>query len=245
MKWMLPVCLSLPMAMEAQWEPMATDRPDRSESATTVPGGSLQMESGCMMVLRGAGIANGPHPQFLLRTGLGGEVEIRVTGHRSPVVLPDGGLVGAWDPPGIGIKAGLGNGGPTGIVTALLAQVGLPHWSGHAERRTTTGVLIAADRKLGDQAEICINVGLDGDRGYPGANGLYSTAVSWELAEWLDLFAEIYGSQAADGPVEHGWDCGATWAIGKNVQLDANAGNGFQGQAWYFGAGVSFRAVIW
>jgi hypothetical protein len=153
--------------------------------------------------------------------------------------------VGAWDPPGIGIKAGLGNGGPTGIVTALLAQVGLPHWSGHADRRTITGVLIAADRKLGDRAEICVNVGFEGDRAYPGANGLYSMAGSWELAEGLNLFAEIYGSQAADGPVEHGWDGGATWAIGKNVQLDASAGHDFQGQAWFFGAGVSFRAVIW
>lgn len=245
MKWLRSACLSLPLATDAQWEPMATDRPDRSESATTVPGGCLQLESGCMMVLRGAGNGKGPHPQFLLRTGLGGEVEIRVTGQRSPVVLPDGGLVGAWDPPGIGIKAALGKGGSTGIVTALLAQVGLPHWSGNADRRTTTGVIIAADRKLGDLAEICVNVGFEGDRAYPGANGLYSMAGSWELAEGLNLFAEIYGSQAADGPVEHGWDGGATWAIGKNVQLDASAGNDFQGQAWFFGAGVSFRAVIW
>ena len=63
----------------AQAPELVTDRPDRTESATVVPRGLLQVETGYLFA-RDGGVDGHAAPGTLLRIGFGGRTEIRL-GH--------------------------------------------------------------------------------------------------------------------------------------------------------------------
>lgn len=66
-----------------------------------------------------------------------------------------------------------------------------------------------------------------------------------DVSPKLGVFAELYSAFPEDAEGDHRWDCGAFWAVGDRMLMDASFGSGFQGQGWFVGAGFSFRVGLW
>lgn len=235
--------LCCPMLSWAQGEKLSTDRPDQSESSTTIPAGSFQMESGFAVLPMKHGPSGLGLPTVLLRLGLGGRVEFRAEGGASRTTGPDGREDWAMDTPDLGVKVGLGKGGGTGITTAVLAKAGVPAWADADATGLWPSLLLAADRDFGERFGLGANVGMEWQG--PASAAFCSLSGGMDVSSKLGVFTELYSAFPEDAEGDHRWDCGATWAFGDSMLMDASFGNGFQGQGWFVGAGFSFRLGLW
>lgn len=190
-KWLLPFLLCIPMAVHAQWEPIGTDRPDQTESTETIPKGNAQLETGFAVMPNADGAADLSLPQVLLRVGLGERFELRASGERTQYTGPDGETADAWAAPVLGLKAGLGLGGKSGIATAMEVNIGVPQWAGDDAGHPFAGLILAADRDLGERWGMGANVGLAWDGHSPFSTATASLTGGVELAPRLGAFAEL------------------------------------------------------
>ena len=245
MKWLLLTVAAMPFSLHAQWERLGTDRPDQTEATMTVPTGSLQVEAGAVLFPHSFGRTDLSAPQVLIRFGLGERVEFRAEGERTVMEMTDGSKRGAWEAPVLGAKVGMGNGGNTGIRTAVLVKVGIPQWSDEQEGNPFAGIRLAADRDFGERFGLGTNVAMEWDGMSTAPTSLYSLTSGMEISRRFAAFAEVYGALPQDGSGDHRWDCGGTWAFGPNMLADASLGNGFDGQSWFFSVGFSFRVQCW
>src|SRR5688572_6026289 len=86
---LLVLLLAAPAAAgEKEREPIATDRPDFTETAIVVPRGSLQIESGFTYEKASSGEKIFSLPELLFRWGIGEKTELRF-------VAPD--YIRVWD----------------------------------------------------------------------------------------------------------------------------------------------------
>lgn len=242
MRWTVPFLLLLSAPALAQEGRLPTDRPDRTESALVIPVGSFQVESG-FTAMPGDGRTDLDLPQVLLRYGLSDGLELRVEGARSSFVNAGGKREEAWQVPEFAAKLGLGEGGSAQVATALLVKLGLPSLAGDREGSPYPVLLLAADRDLGERLGLGANLGMEWNGAEPAPAVVASLSLGADLTAELGAFAEWYASLPEGGAGDHRWDAGLTWALGSRMLVDASAGNGFQGQGWFWGAGFSFRLV--
>jgi hypothetical protein len=240
MRWMLLCALAFPWPALAQEGRLPTDRPDRTESALVIPVGSFQMESGFTAV-PGDGSTDLDLPQVLLRYGLAEGLELRVEGARSSFVNAEWKREEAWQVPEFAAKLGLGKGGSAQVTTALLVKLGLPTLVGDREGSPYPVLLLAADRDLGEHFGLGANLGMEWNGQDPSPAAVASLNLAADLTAKLGAFAEWYASLPEGHAGDHRWDAGLTWGMGDHMLVDASAGNGFQGQGWFWGAGFSFR----
>lgn len=241
MRWPLPFLLLLPFHALAQWEPIGTDRPDQTESTETVPMGSFQLKSGFTAEPVTGAPADLTLPQLLLRVGLGGSFELRFAGEHVRAVDAEGKAAGAWGVPLLGLKSRFGQGGGSGIATAMEVNVGVPRWAGDADAHPFAELLLAADRDLGEHWGVGTNLGLAWDGRSPGGTTTATLTAGRSIFRRAGIFAELYAAFPEDAPGDLRWDCGASWAPGRTTLIDASFGSGFQGQRWFVGAGFSIR----
>lgn len=247
-RWTVTAHLLLACSALGQEDPLITDRPDFTESASTVAAGRFQLETGI-----GFSTADGLDDlalgELLGRLGLSERLELRLGGnsYRS-VDQPGGGEATGWEDLSLGIKARLAEGdGPRPDLALILATT-LP--TGARELGGGAGAQPEAVLALAWEAAHDVGVGVnlgyayprDGDERYH--QGFGSIAVGWPGGERLGLFAELFAFDAeqAGGPTTAYADGGATWALGEDHQLDARVGTSLTGADTDWFAGVGFTA---
>lgn len=245
MKWMWSIMILIPMRAIAQWEPIGTDRPDRTEAAMTIPVGDLQVESGFQLMPRRTFPTELALPQILIRLGIGDRLELRAEFERTQTKDDLDRTQVDWSPPEFGMKVGLGHGGNTDLVTALLVDVGVPRWAGENDAHPFAGITLAVDRDIGERWSMGANLGMSWNGQTLRQTTIASLTSGLDLSRRAGVFAELYSFYPEDGIGDHHWDCGATWAIAKDMLVDASFGNSFEGQDWFIGAGFSFRVGVW
>ena len=236
---------SLPIM--AQLAPLVTDRPDQTESSSTVPKKTLQIETGFMhekydgddWEFSGTDIAG-----TLLRYGLTQSLELRFeSGFRSEKFKTNqsetktDGLAGI----GIGAKIKLADEkGPLPEIGVIL-MADLPVGNFSAEKFSPL-VLLAAAHTLSEKFDLGYNLGYELVDGKYG-NYLYSVALGMGLTEKLGAYLELYGS--ADEGFESNlvFDAGLTYLVQENLQLDISAGVGVRDAPidGFASAGFSWR----
>lgn len=230
-------------------EPLVTDRPDFTESASVPGGGRIQVEGG--WTVEGSGDAR-EHSlaEILIRIGIGERFEARIEpGSWAAVDDGEGGEDSGFDDGGIGFKAMLLDAAPPGIpAAALLLSSSVP--TGHDEIGES-GWQPEARLALGwDLSEIW-SLGANAGWGRPEDGGerfdqaLGSVALGRSLGERLGAFLELYGFAPVDpGGDDAAWvDGGLTLGFGADAQLDVRAGAGLTSAAsdWLFGLGFARR----
>lgn len=245
MKCLVLFLVFVPLGTFAQGERLGTDRPDQTEATMTVPMGSLQVETGVVLFPHTDGRPDHSAPQVLVRLGLGERVEFRAEGERTVIATAEGGKYTAWEVPELGAKVGMGDGGKTGIRTAMLVKLGIPHWSTANDGDPYAGLRMAADRNFGERFGLGANVAMEWEGVSTSPTSLYTLSGGMEVSSRFAAFAELYGALPEGGTGDHRWDCGGTWALGPNMLADASLGNCFTGQEWFFSAGFSFRVQCW
>jgi hypothetical protein len=232
-------------------EPLVTDRPDFTESASVPGGGHVQVEGG--WTVEGDGDARA-HAlgEILVRIGLGERFEARVEPATWISSDPGDGAddVSGLDDGGIGVKAMLFRARPPGVpAAALLVGTTVPTGdAGIGEEGWQPEARLALGWDLSERWSLGANAGWgrpeEGGERFDQALG--SVAVGRALGARLGAFLELFGRAPAGAGSDADAayvDGGLTLAFGPDAQLDARAGAGLTDAAadWFFGLGLARR----
>jgi hypothetical protein len=225
--------------------PIATDRPDQTESALVVPGKMLQLEAGFNFEETGGEEPGLVHPTILWRLGLNGKTELRMITDLTTRGDGDQRNTG-MDPIALGLKTALWDEHGWIPKASLIAHLSFPTWA-------------SADRKLNyyfpdfrftflnvisDKLSLGYNVGAqwDGVSGEPVF--LYTFAPALSLGGAWGCYAELYGFAPQYGKAEHNFDAGFTYLVNNNAQFDLSGGWSLTGKEsipYYVSLGFSWR----
>ena len=230
----------------AQAPEMVTDRPDQTESATVVPRGLLQVETGYLFARDGR-VHRHAGPGTLFRIGLGGRMELRV-GHAG--IVREEGRRGAGDSE-LGAKINLiphADGWRPEL--ALLGGLSLPTGDhGFSSDGADPTFLVAFAHELRPGLSLGYNAGAAWQSSARPADRdafiVYSVALGVGLTDRLGTFFEFFGDRQVTGTVASSAsvDTGLTLLLSDVLQLDFSAGRRLHGPTpdRFVGAGVSFR----
>ena len=230
----------------AQSPELVTDRPDQTESATVVPRGLLQVETGYLFTREG-GVDSHAAPGTLFRIGLGGRTELRL-GHAG--VMGTEGRRGAGDSE-LGAKVNLI---PRAVgwrpELAILGGLSLPTGdSRFSSDGADPSFLVAFAHELAPRLALGYNAGAawESSADHPDRDAfvVYSLALGVGLTDGLGAFFEVFGDRQVTGPVGSSVsaDTGLTFLLTDVLQLDISVGRRLRGPAddLFVGAGLSLR----
>ena len=221
--------------------PISTDRPDYTESASSVGKGILQRELGASAFQHGAGsiwnVGEG-----LIRYGLINRVEVRVS-------LPDamGGdeLDTGFGDSGIALKAELGTIAKK-LQMALIVSTSLPTGSDdYGSDGASPGFIIVAGTQLTERISLGSQFSAElMDQGFENVLSKGFTLVAgFPVSERVGGFTEIVAELTPDQDAQLQFHTGLTLSVNPDVQLDVHGGFGLTEFTpdTFFGLGVSIR----
>ena len=241
---------------------LITDRPDKTESAVTVPPGYVQLETGWTFTREDeGGVRLGTHdvPGTLVRIGIVRWMELRIgwNGYTSEKVR-----VGSFQAresgigdTELGVKIHLRSESEEALLPEMAFLMGTSLPSGNdsfSTQRADPSFLFSLAHSISERVGLGYNVGMAWESGVNEAgrrttlsNYLYSLAVGVGLSDRWGSFVEVFGEipgSSAGGPA-NSFDGGFTYLLRKNVQLDFGGGVGLSRAAedWFVGAGLSLR----
>ncbi|MFN2431420.1 MAG: transporter [Gemmatimonadota bacterium] len=256
--------------LAAAVEELVTDRPDVTESAATVGGGVIQVESGVSLERSdGTHVLSGP--ATLVRVGVASRIEGRLAWD-GWVDGPDGSS-GAGDGE-LGLKLALLSGRARGPDLSLLAATSVPLGQDPISSGSVDPSFKAiAALELRDGVSLGINAGIawfDAEQFQvpipqnaaigaglpvtdPSVTVVRATRLSWSASVGFDLgertgaFVELFAEHPEYESDVHALDAGITFLLSPDLQLDASAGTNLAsaGLEWFIGSGVSLRAGPW
>ena len=211
---------------------LVTDRPGFGESSAVVARGTLQIESGVSLEDSRAAHRTDAAGQLLGRIGVAPRVELRV------------GVDGSDTE--IGGKVKLADTARAGVDVAVIPYVSLPAEDAGG-RAHDPGFKVAAS------ADLPRGFGLSGTFNAADARG--DTRRAWQRELSVSLGHALSSRLAAYGEADGTFagrrcacsiDGGVTTAVGRNAQVDVEAGRGLHGpaQKWFVGAGLVFRTPL-
>ena len=231
---------------------LVTDRPDQTESATIVPVGSVQLETGLLYSsdkteVAGIkyGISSFSIPNNLFRIGLIKPVELRVMAGEFSSSRFNVGDISTAGPKGLSAIA-LGTKikfwDEKGFIpeTAILAHVTLP--VGGKDVRPAEPIYdfrFSLAHTLSDNLALGYNIGGEYDPFLDEFSGLYTLSLGIGLTDSFGVFGEFFG----DFDSSHEFDAGLTYLISDMVQYDLSGGFGLTADApdFFISTGITVR----
>ncbi|MEH6534773.1 MAG: transporter [Psychroserpens sp.] len=232
--------------------PLITDRPDATESPSTIAPGFIQVETGGFYESfedNNIKSETFTYNTTLLRLGLLDNLELRigwdfvegktsVNGNR----LSD--VTSGFNPLLLGTKIAISEEKGWLPEIGVLGHMYLPFTASSDYRPETTGVdfRFSFAHTLNEKSSLAYNLGAQWRDDSPEAAYVYTLAYGYSICEKLAAYLELYGDLPEDNKANHLWDAGLTYLISNNVQLDATVGSSItKGQDLLLSAGVSFR----
>lgn len=239
---------------------LVTDRPDQTESASTVAKGLWQLELGYLLLRDNPGTSHSDELRAaagLLRIGVSSRVELRVgwvgyslLDQESPAARS---RVSGTSDGGLGAKFGLVEGSGLKPQVALLVGTSLPigddeFTSDHYD----PGFRFALSHQVSPRIDLGYNIGMAwlttiDDAQIESTESLvqYTLAAGFALTETVGAYVEIFGDQPTRGGEANqtSFDGGFTWGLRDNLQLDLEGGIGLTDGApdWFAGLGLVIR----
>jgi hypothetical protein len=241
-----------------------TDRPDQTESPSTVPKGFLQVELGgtyegdkmTFGEIADAKTRSISAPSLLLRYGISDNVELRLGGeftsskteiHYYQFVIEDELIIeeSGLSPIILGTKIKMFEESGAWPEMGFLFSLGIPFDTDgpFQSKYISSDFRIAAAHTLSDRFSLSYNLGGEWDGNSSAATGIYTMALGAGITSRLSVFAELYGFLTQRETPDHRFDGGFTYLFAKNVQADLSGGIGITEKSpdFFVGAGISFR----
>lgn len=233
-------------------EPLVTDRPDFTESSSTVGSGILQLESGVSFINLSNGTKVITVGEILTRWGVAEKLELRFQLPTYSWERGGGSDLTGFLSSGIGLKyelaQGRGQGFIGGMEAALIASTTVPTGTADfASSRWQPAALLAASWELGANVGIGSNLGF----GRPADDeSRYTTlwasvALGVGLTETTSVFFELYGfnREEARGPNTATFQTGLAHLFNPDLQADVRVARRLtdRGVDFLVGAGISWR----
>lgn len=244
---------------------IVTDRPDQTESAVTLPKGTVQIEIGGTyekeripspeLTISGFDVNTISAPSILIRWGILKNVELRLASEYTSekykydfnsLIQPRNNDVSGLAPITIGTKIQLFTEKGSRPDAAFLFHLNIPFDkkdNPFQPEYVGADFRVAAAHTLSDRFSLSYNLGGEWDGNSPAATGIYTLAIGISLAEKISMFVESYGFLPQGDSPDHRLDGGFTYLIAKNVQADISGGIGITEKSpdFFLGAGLSFR----
>ena len=218
-----------------------TDRPDQTESSSTIPEKTLQIEAGALFQ-RGGHIQANAYPSILWRYGVTKNFELRLltqfeTNKSRNSSLKNNGISDLQ----IGAKIQLFKKENVNTQVAFLSHLILPT----AKRELTNDKLgiinkLSISHSLSEKVGVGYNVGYD-YLGTGSGNLTYSMALSISLSKKIAAYIEPYGEFTEFKNHLASFDTGFTYLLKDNLQLDISYGTGLNYGMNYFSTGFSWN----
>jgi hypothetical protein len=233
-------------------EPLVTDRPDFTESSSSVGRGVLQLEAGATYV----DFVDGPEVttlgEALLRWGVLDKLELRLLLPTYAWESGGGGDSSGFVDTAVGLKYDLkkarGSGVIGGMEAALITSTTLPTASGDFSSSELQPVaVVAASWGLAANLGLGMNLGIaspvDDDERFTSA--WISAALGIGLSDTVSVFVELFGFDREEdrGPNTLTFQTGVTHLVSDDLQLDLRAARRLtdSGPDILLGAGLSMR----
>ena len=236
----------------ASREPLVSDRPDFTESTSTVGPGHVQAEGGYTFS-RSAGERSSAVGEILVRVGLARFAELRLEpGSYSWVSSADGSQSGREDGE-LGAKFRLHNAAddnpsPVPAVSFILKSSIPTGAAVFREKRLQPEAGLATEWTLARHVGLGTNIDMArpvGDDGKRYTEYAVSASFGFDLSPRFGAFAEAYGFVPEHSGLKRAGylDTGLTAALSADLQIDLRAGLGLNGTPpdYFVGAGIVRR----
>ena len=229
----------------ANAQTIVTDRPDQTESSSTVPKGSFQIETGVLVGFTDTDDVSERHlllPSTLFRIALSEGIEIRVVSQLESIKNKtfDETFSGMSDLE-LGAKLQLFKKENVNTEIAFLSHLILPTGS-----KEITIDEFGTINKLSISHALSESVGIGYNVGYnyfgDGKGDLtYSLAIGFGITDKLAVYIEPYGDLVEFDDHVSNFDAGFTYLIKDNFQLDFSFGTGLNHTMNYISIGCSLN----
>jgi hypothetical protein len=236
--------LSLAMVPVVFGQSIVTDRPDFTESTTVVSFRKIQIESGCEYAAF-TSLEQFSFPNTLLRIGLGRQLEARlgfsgwtndVLDNHSSTYLDDMALEAKYHITGMEAKV------PLAIVLGSTLPTGDNQVRAEAPEM---GAKFAAAYDLSAIVSLSSNLGAISVDSYGKRKWHYLSSLSMgiNISDRLGSFVEMYAEYPPDQAWQPALDCGITYLLHRNAQVDFYINKGLYEDAAnvIIGSGFAFR----
>ncbi|MFC2135765.1 transporter [Bacteroidota bacterium] len=243
---------SIQISAQSNIESLVTDRPDQTESSSTVPVGYLQVETGIIYdnleigstTVTSLGIAT-----TLLRLGITDNFELRAASEFLNQTLKAGNTettesgMGGLD---VGTKIYFFEETYYMPEAALIANFNLPVGAdAFVGDKITPSVILAMSNTISKNVGFGYNLGVEFAE--ESQNIFFvSAALGIGLTDKLSCFIESYNFLSDDSNPQLFADAGFTYLINNDFQLDASAGYGLNDEytSWFINGGFSYRLKV-
>jgi hypothetical protein len=232
---------------------IATDRPDQTETASLVPKGCFQVETGFAIEKDKGRIGsftventNTTYNTTLFRYAVADNFEFRLITEFNEELVKVAGAedeVKGMSPIAIGSKIAICEEKGIRPKISLNTHIALPYF-GHEDFRPeniTPDFRFLFQHTLSDRLAFAYNLGIEWENAV--ASGAYTASLAIALADKVGMFVEAYGFLPEKQVADHRMDAGFTFLPLNNLQFDLSGGFGLNEIApdYFVSCGVSFR----
>jgi len=233
-------------------EPLITDRPDANESATALPKGILQIETGAFYESYDEQNINKDVFTFnttLIRYGIINNVELRLgwdfkeesVKHQLNSLNE---ISRGFSPLLLGFKTTLSQENGWRPEIGFLGHLYLPFLASKDYKPETTGAdfVLAFNHTLSDRSSLGYNIGAERKDDSSEIAYIYTVAYGFEFTKQLGVYAEVFGNLPENTAGSLLWNSGLTYLISNDLQIDTSVGRSItKGQDLLLSAGLSVR----
>ncbi len=225
---------------------IVTDRPDQTESSSTVGIGRLQVESGLSLGFDEdvkTTVQRLLAPTTLFRYGILRGLEIRIVNQFESVKIGDKHFQGIGDLE-VGAKLELYKKEGSITEVAVLSHLILPSGS-RILTNDNYGTVnkLAVSHQLSEKYSLGYNIGYS-NYGVGNGDFTYSMALGIGVTEKVGIYIEPYGEVLDMEEFKANFDAGFTYLIHDNLQIDFSFGTGINHKMNYIAAGISWRTSL-
>ena len=239
------LCCSITLAAQE----IITDRPDQTESSSTIQKGNLQIESGILLEFLGEDISSRQYsssernlvaPTTLIRYGLLDFAELRIVSQIESVKNNSTSVTGIGDLE-IGTKLQLLKKEKSLLEIALLSHIIIPTGSKEVSSNTTGSInKLCVSHRSNTNISIAYNLGYNyfgSGKGNPTYSFVLGSAINDKASVYLEPYGELI--EFEDNVINI--NSGITYLMKDNFQLDFSFGTGINHIFNYTAIGFSWN----
>jgi len=227
-------------------EPIEADRPDQTETPSTVPKGMFQVETGFTYEKTDGNSDSFSLPSVLWKYGVNENFELRlitefVTDKTKTPTTETSGFTPVW----VGCKIKISD--EKGIIpkTSFIGHIQLPNMASTKYKANywAPQFRFTMQHSLSEKLTLSYNLGSEWDGITAEPTFIYTLSTGYSFTEKLGGYVELFGFAPQQDKAEHNFDGGLTYLLSDNFMLDLSSGIGISQNApdLYVSAGCSLR----
>lgn len=234
-----------PLAILAQKiEPIQTDRPDQTETPSTVPAKHFQMETGFSFERSNLSDQVLTIPSILYKFGLNDHFEVGLITEYSSSIINLKKIFGL-SPITVRFKEKIVEENGLLPLTSFIGYLSIPMLASTnlKENFYTPSFRFTMQHTLTDKFSLGYNLGAEWDGETAVPSFIYTLTSGFSITEKIGSYVEFYGFAPQTSMADHRFDGGLNYLLKPNILFDISGGFGISTKApdYYVALGFSFR----